>query len=135
MLYWRRYTQRLAYLTSGEVHSEGEVPITRRFEMGIELQFHQEILRIYDEATTFGYRPTRFLQMVNEYGGLQTVRTLLGKDAPSYGFERLWEEGRLDLSVEALALREPWRGLFDLDKLGEAYRRLDGSDYDPGEPP
>ena len=103
--------------------------------MDIELQFHQEMLRIYDEACTFGYRPTYFRRMVNDHGGVQAAKILLGKDSTSYGFERLLEAGRLDLSVEALVLREPWCGLFDLDELREAYRRLDGSDYDPGEPP
>lgn len=101
----------------------------------LEARFHEEMLRIYDQATTFGYYPTYFLRMVNDHGGLQSAKILLDKDAPSYGFERLWEEGRLDLSVEALVLGEQWRGLFDLDELREAYRRLDGSDYDPGEPP
>ena len=103
--------------------------------MDLQAQFHQEMLRIYDEASDFGYRPTYFRRMVNDHGGVQAAKILLAKDAPSYGFERLWEEGRLDLSVEALVLRQPWRGLFDLDELREAYRRLDGSDYDPGEPP
>ena len=103
--------------------------------VNLEPPFHQEMLRIYDEASTFGYRPTYFRRMVNEHGGVQAARILLGKDAPSYGFEKLWEEGRLDLSVEVLVLREPWRALFTLDELREAYRRLDGSDYDPGEPP
>ena len=103
--------------------------------MDLEVQFHQEMLRIYDEASTFRYYPTRFLQMVNDHGGVQAAKILLGKDAPSYGFERLWEECRLDLSVEALVLRDSWRDLFDLDELREAYRRLDGSDYDPGESP
>ena len=100
----------------------------------MEVQFHQEMLRIYDEAITFGYRPTYFRRMVIDHGGVQAAKILLGKDAPSYGFERLWEETRLDLTVEALVLREPWRGLFELEELREAYRRLDGSDYDPGEP-
>ena len=103
--------------------------------MDLETQFHEQMLGIYDEATTFGYYPRYFLQMVNDHGGVQAAKILLGKPDPSDGFERLWDERRLDLSVEALVLREPWRGLFTLDELREAYRRLDGSDYDPGEPP
>jgi len=70
--------------------------------------------------------------MVNDHGGVQAANILLGKDAPSYGFERLWVEGRLDISVEALVLREPWHHLFEEGELREAERQLEGSDYQPG---
>ena len=96
----------------------------------LESQFHEEMLRIYDEATQFGYYPTRFRQMVEEHGGLGAAKLLLTSDTPSSGFERLWEEGRLDLSVEVLVLRTPWNALFADGVLREAERRLEGSDYD-----
>lgn len=90
----------------------------------LEMRFHQAMLGIYDEATRVGYRPTRFLQMVNELGGLPAARQLLQGDAPSEGFVRLWELERLDLTVESLALREPWCKLFSADELRTAERRL-----------
>ena len=101
----------------------------------LQARFHEVMLGIYDEASTFGYRPSYFLRMVHEHGGVQAAEILLAGDSPSEGFVRLWEEGRLDISVEAMVLREPWRGLFADKQLREAYRRLAGSDYDPGEPP
>ena len=93
--------------------------------MDLELQFQQEMFRIYDEATRIGYRPTRFLQMVETHGGLQAARIILCGDAPSSGFAKLWELGRPDLTVESLALREPWRRLFTDEELSAAERRLD----------
>ena len=99
--------------------------------MDLKSQFHQEMLRIYEGATEFGYYPTRFKQMVETHGGLGAAQLLLAGDAPSSGFERLWEEGRLDLSVEALVLRTPWTTLFVEAELREAERRLEGSDYEP----
>ena len=33
--------------------------------MDVQGRFDQEMLRIYQEAAKFGYRPTRFLEMVN----------------------------------------------------------------------
>ena len=96
----------------------------------LETQFHEEMLRIYDEATQFDYYPTRFRQMVEEHGGLGAAKLLLTGGTPSSGFERLWEEGRLDLSVEALVLRTPWAALFTESESREAERRLEGSDYD-----
>lgn len=95
----------------------------------LERAFHKEMLRVYDEARTFGYYPTRFLLMVEEKGGLATAKQLLNGDRISEGFGRLWEEGRLDISVEAVALQERWTPLFTTGELAEARRRLDGAGY------
>ena len=92
--------------------------------MELEAQFHQEMLKIYVEASKLGYYPTRFRQMVEEYGGLAAAQRLLSGETPSDGFARLWELGRLDLTVECLALGEPWRRLFTDAELREAERRL-----------
>lgn len=101
--------------------------------MDLEERFQNEMLRIYREATKFGYYPTYFLRMVNEQGGLAAARQLLGGDDPSSGFTRLWEEQRLDLSVEAVVLQEPWRSLFTADELTTARRRLEELGYQPGD--
>ena len=88
------------------------------------------MLRIYEEAKEFGYYPNYFLGMVMDQGGLPTAKQLLIGNNLSDGFVRLWEEQRLDLSVEALALRDPWSSLFTREELAEAQRRLDGVGYD-----
>ena len=90
----------------------------------LEMQFHQAMLGIYDEATRAGYRPTRFLQMVNERGGLPAARQLLQGDWPSEGFVQLLDLERSDLTVEYLVLQEPWCKLFSDDELRTAERRL-----------
>ena len=97
--------------------------------MDLEARFHREMLRIYEEAKEFDYHPTYFLGMVVDQGGLQAAKQLLGGNSLSDGFVRLWEEQRLDLSVEALALQEPWSALFCQEDLAEARRRLDGMGY------
>ena len=98
--------------------------------MNLEGSFHEEMLKIYEEAKEFGYYPNYFLGMVVEQGGLSAAKHLLGGNQLSEGFVRLWEEQRLDLSVEALALRDPWTALFTDEELTEAQRRLDGAGYD-----
>ena len=98
--------------------------------MSLEDRFHQEMLRIYEEANEFGYYPNYFLGMVVDRGGLSAAKHLISGNQLSDGFVRLWEEGRLDLSVEALVLRDPWRGLFTQEELAEVQRRLDGVGYD-----
>ena len=97
----------------------------------VKAQFHQEMLNIYKEAAAFGYRPTYFLRMVNEQGGLVAARQLLTDGTVSDGFVRLWQEGRLDLSVEAVVLDPQWRDLFTSDELAVAQRRLDDAGYKP----
>ena len=97
----------------------------------IETGFHEQMLRIYREATTIGYRPTYFLQMVSERGGLGAARQLLHTPEPSSGFTRLWELGRLDLSVEAVVLRLPWYELFTHEELTIARQRLAEYEYYP----
>ena len=99
--------------------------------MNLEGRFQQEMLRIYEEAKEFGYYPTYFLRMVLEQGGLPAAKQLLAGQELSDGFVRLWDEQRLDLSVEALAVREPWSALFTHEELAEAQRRLDGAEYHP----
>ena len=96
--------------------------------MDVQGRFDQEMLRIYQEAAKFGYRPTRFLEMVNTSGGVATAQQLLRK-GPSDGFTRLWAEGRLDLSVEAMVLQERWAPLFTAEDLETARARLEEAGY------
>ena len=102
--------------------------------MGTEKDFHAEMLRVYREATKFDYYATYLLRMVNEQGGLTAAKQLLRDDTPASGFTRLWEEQRLDLSVESLVLHEPWRCLFTDEELTKARRRLEELGYSPDDP-
>lgn len=90
--------------------------------------FDQAMQHIYDEATAFGYRPTYLLKMLGKHGGVEAARLLIRGSATS-GFDRLWEEKRLDLSVEALILQPEWQGLFNEDDKKAARRRLQQYGY------
>lgn len=87
-------------------------------------QFETLLRSLADRAwTECHYRPGYFLDMLNERGGVATAHALLA-GRPSDGFTKLWELKRLDLSIEAVALREPWRALFSDQELKIAERRL-----------
>jgi len=89
--------------------------------------FHAAMLNIYDEALRLKppYPATRFRRMVLERGGLQAAKDLLETRVPSDGFTELFMRGnRLDISVEYLVLKHPWRTLFEPRHLEEARRRL-----------
>ena len=101
---------------------------------GLEGEFHQAMAATYSDAVEIGYRPTYFMQMLGEHGGLETARRLLSTPEPQAGMTKLWELGRLDLSVEALVLQERWRGLFTDAERRTARERLESYDYHPEAP-
>ena len=99
----------------------------------LEQEFHTRMQRIHElAAAECNYRPQRFRQMVEEIGGLPAARRLLRSSEHPEGLTRLWECGRLDISMEALVLQEPWRALFTEDELGTARRRLEDLEHPAG---
>ncbi|OCC25306.1 hypothetical protein MB02_01130 [Croceicoccus estronivorus] len=86
--------------------------------------FEAELRRTAMEAQKLGYNPTGFFELINRLGAVAAARKLLQTNAPSNGFVRLWEMKRTDLTVEHIALEEPWSSLFDENELREARRRL-----------
>lgn len=97
----------------------------------LERAFHEAMLGVYHSALNeCGYRAARFFQMVNERGGLQSAKDLLHSSGYSEGLTTLWEHKRLDISMEALVLRDPWSQLFTEEELATARRRLDELEYD-----
>ena len=79
---------------------------------------------IYDEAARLGYRPTRFLEMVSEHGGVDTAHRLLAADKIQDGLAQLFLLGRLDLTVEHHVLLPEYRSLFTAEDRRVARLRL-----------
>ena len=91
----------------------------------LEIAFDERMRQIYDQAKSdCGYTANRFLQMVNADGGLQAAKKLLNSGGYSEGLTRLWEEKRLDISMEATVLQKPWSQLFSEQELSIARRKL-----------
>jgi hypothetical protein len=109
----------------------------------LELRFHQAMLDIFTnagEATRLrrpdgtyerGYWATYFLRGVRNHGGPEYARQLLRVEGTSDGFKRLKDEGRLDLSMEALVLRPEFAPLFTDRDLRTASTRLKAAGYHP----
>ena len=89
-------------------------------------EFDTAMLGIYQRALSEANYPARsFLDMLFEHGGLETARLLIHKGVPSEGYTRLWELGRLDLSVEALIYENSkWHPLFTAEDLTACMQRL-----------
>ena len=91
----------------------------------LEINFHNAMVTIYQTAKKeLNYNATRFLQLVSDNGGLRAAKQLIAVDGGTYGFEVLWEHGRLDLSVEALVLEKEFRQLFTDEEITFCETRL-----------
>jgi len=87
-----------------------------------------ELLQIGEATKEFNYIPSRYLQDVANSDPAELVlRYVLAKEMTD-GFERLWREGRLDLTVENLAWRH--RTMFPSKVGREARERLAAAGFD-----
>lgn len=95
-----------------------------------EQNFQNEMLNTYKEAKKLGYKPTRFLQMIDEYGAVETAKRLLAsEDNLSDGVTKLWELGRLDLSMESIVIKPEYKELFTEQEIKIAEKRLKDLGY------
>src|SRR5690348_10166785 len=97
--------------------------------------FDHAMLTIYQRAKSeAGYVASVFFRMLNEKGGLQTAKYLINATQPSEGYTRLFELGRLDLTVEAEVVEHTrWHPLFGEEELRKARKRLSDYRYVPRE--
>lgn len=104
--------------------------VTSEVRVLLETEFEQAMHDTYDRAKReVGYQANRFLEMLHERGGVRTAHDLLASKGGSDGFTKLWELHRLDLSVEALVLKDRWSPLFSDTEKKEARKRLDDVGY------
>lgn len=87
-----------------------------------------DLRRIGQEAKTFKYIPSRFLQDLAVSDPTELVARYVMAPQPSDGFKRLWEEHRLDLSVENVAWKN--RHLFTQEVVDVAAKRLLQAGFD-----
>jgi len=97
----------------------------------LENKFHEDMNNIYFIAKKeLKYNASRFIQLVSREGGLKAAKQLISKSGGTYGFEVLWENNRLDLSVEALVLRHEYQELFTAEEREICRNRLKEFGYE-----
>ncbi len=77
----------------------------------------------------YGYNPTRFLQMLEKYGPVNTAINLVMDPKCHDGFTKMWELRRLDLTVEAIICRSPYNRLFSHEVIEKAKEKLEQLGY------
>ena len=97
----------------------------------LEQNFHNAMIGIYHEAKTIGYTASYFMQMLDRDRGLVTAKKLINSTEISHGYSKLWELGRLDLTVEALVYENPeWHPLFTAEEIEKCRERLEEFKYE-----
>jgi hypothetical protein len=89
---------------------------------------HSKLLRIGRETKEFNYVPSRFLQDVARSDPAELIERYVRDKTMTDGFVRLWQEKRLDLTVENIAWLN--RRLFRPDVAREAENRLREAGFD-----
>lgn len=97
----------------------------------LEAEFLEAMLEVYRSVATITAPPTRFLNMLDQYGAVNTAKSLLIRDELQETFVVLSRLGRLDVTVEAVVLKAKYRDLFTDAELQKARCRLESCGYDP----
>ena len=87
-------------------------------------KFHEDLINLYTTAMRSCDCQPISLSCVVAQGGVLAAKKYLASNTVRSGLFPLSEYGRIDLSVEALVLRDEYRSLFDPDELQEAEKRL-----------
>jgi hypothetical protein len=96
--------------------------------MNIRQQFEEDMRKIFIRAyEECNYRASRFLQMVDNLGGVEAAKKLILTQTD--GFTRLYELNRLDLSVEYLVLKQNYSELFTEEECEICKLRLKAAKY------
>ena len=82
--------------------------------MTIEAEFQRAMWASCQAPRTLGYKPVAFEAMLGEFGAIAAAHQLLATFKYQDGFRRLWELGRLDLSLECHVLKPRYRGRLSL---------------------
>jgi len=83
----------------------------------LERRFESAMRDIYFRAKReCRYNAERFYQMIDQRGAIETAKSLISKPEGSDGFTNLYMMGRLDLTVEALVLKDEYMELFSEDE-------------------
>ena len=91
----------------------------------LKRELRERYISTYNECKKFKYFPRIFLDMIVSNDDIVDVtRRLIHKEGGTSGFATLFENGRLDLSVENIILESRYRELFNREDLQAAYKQL-----------
>ncbi|MGL5380454.1 HNH endonuclease, partial [Clostridium sp.] len=94
--------------------------------------FHNEMINLYKTISKqLKYKSTKLLDMINKYGGYEAAIKFIKSESNTFDFTILWENERLDLSVEALITNPKHRDLFPEEVVSFCDRKLKDYNFSP----
>ncbi len=105
-----------------------------KVDLTLKKKFEEEVLTAYKECKKLNFKSPLFERMISVKGVYQTALDLIRNPDFSSGFSKLvYIHNRPDLTVEAVALRGPWKLLFHEALLNAARKKLSAVNYDAPE--
>jgi 5-methylcytosine-specific restriction protein A len=92
-------------------------------EMCME-EFEKRVQVAIKEMIAIGYKPKAFMSMIFESDTITAVKKLLNNKNVSDGYIKLWNKGRLELSMENIVYSGDWGDLFTKEEIEIAEKRL-----------
>ncbi|MGL4760165.1 MAG: hypothetical protein ACRC6T_07755 [Sarcina sp.] len=97
---------------------------------GLEKKLQLEIIKNCDIAEKeFGCRMVKFKQTIERFGIVKTAQEIFRKGRTSDCFDRLLQESRLDLTMEATIVKSQYAQLFTDEEVNGCYDLLCENGY------
>jgi len=97
----------------------------------LSVRFQTDMKRAVDlMARELNYHPTVFIRMLSDHGAVGAAKRLLSTSGYQYGFEKLFENHRLEYSVEAFVILPWYQPLFTFEEIQTAEERLGLVEFD-----
>jgi len=93
------------------------------------MDFESRINDAIKEMSKIGYKPHIFMGMRIQNGTIDAIKKLIYSVEIPSGFTTLWENQRLDLSVENIIQEDEWKDLFTEEDRLVAKKRLKDYGY------
>lgn len=88
-------------------------------------RFQDRLWTSVHTSIELGYRPSIFIRMLEQHGGVQTAKRLIASGEIQSGIRKMAELGRLDITMEQIMLEPEFAPLFTKGELEAARWRLE----------
>lgn len=91
----------------------------------IELELFNDMIKIFREIDIqYNYKEAGFFQMIQTDGAIRTAKEIINKADVTEGFIKLAEDNRLDLSLEAIVIKDKYKEVFTNEERKICLKRL-----------
>lgn len=91
----------------------------------LEKNLQQEVIKSCELAEKeYGCKMTRFMESINKFGIVRVAQEILRKGKTSDCFDKLVEEGGIELTMEATIVKVEYSELFTDEEVNSCYELL-----------